>query len=125
MWHPLKNTLYSLSLVTVALVTLLALGEPVANATSHADAPTRAEQGFVQSVDALSAHLPIDDAAEKALAVAAVRIAARVIQAEVNTRSEDTAKVAQKSSPPRARRQSTMPFFSFANLLPRTKEPGA
>ncbi len=124
MWHPIKNSLYSLSLVTVALIALLALGEPVANATSHVAAPNQAEQGFVQSIDALSAHLPIDDAAEKALAVAAVRLAARVIQAEVSMRSEAASKAAQKS-PPRARRQSTMPFFSFATLLPRTKEPGA
>jgi len=129
MWHPLRNSLYSLSLVTVALAALLALGEPVANATSHvveSDAvePVLADPRFVQSVDALSAHLPIDDAAEKALAVAAVRLAARVIHAEVSNRGEAAAKAAQRS-PPRARRQSTMPFFSFANLLPSTKEAGA
>ena len=69
MWHPIRNSLYSLSLVTLALVALLALGEPVANATSQAAEPLQAEHTFVQSVDALSAHLPIDDAAEKALAV--------------------------------------------------------
>jgi len=124
MWHPLKNSLYSLSLVTLALVALLALGEPVARATNHSPEPFQAVQGLVHSVDALSAQLPINDAAGKAFAVAAIKLAARVIQAEVDAHSEATAKAAQKT-PPQTRRQSTMPFFSFANLLPRTKEPGA
>lgn len=124
MWHPMRNSFYSLILVTVALVALLALGEPIANAKIQSAEPIQTESTFVHSVDALSAHLPMDDAAEKALAVAAVRLAARVIQAEVHVRHEAASKTAEKT-PPRARRESTMPFFSFANLLPRSKEPGA
>ena len=123
MWYPLKNSVYSLSAASVILAVLLAFSHPDPNLTAQPAAVSLDEHVLVLAVDRAAEQVLFESAHQKALTTLVLRIAAKALAAELEGNEDSSGEHDPSSMPARGRRQSTMPFFSFANLLPSAVEP--
>ncbi len=123
MWYPLKNSVYSLSAASVILAALLAFSRPDTGLQAQTPAAPSDEHALILAVDRAAEHVVFESAHQKALTTLVLRIAAKALVAEMEANGRAAGAPEANAPPPRGRRQSTMPFFSFANLLPGTVEP--
>lgn len=127
MWYPLNRSILTLWLASAALFTLLLLGEPAEPVEPVTGVVSLHEaKPLSQAVTLLAEHLPIDDPREKARVILALQLAAVVVEHRLHNDPADE-EPATERPPERVRGrapQATMPFFSFANLVPRPRESG-
>ncbi len=123
MWYPLNKSIHLLSLISLVLFVLLAVGRPVAEPASSAMSPAQVEHALEQTVSVFNRHLFIEDPAQRRQVTLALRTAAAALSAQLN--AQRMAKASEANAARRQLRRATMPYFSFAAMIPRSVEPGA
>ncbi len=127
MWYPLKNSIFSLSVASLALIVLLAVARPAAeepqvlSSTSYTSSIETTQ--MLDSVAVLANHLLVVDEAQKASIAATLRQAAEALAEQ--TRHDAVLTLRREGGARSERRRAAMPFFSFGSLLDATREPGA